>query len=64
MDAGHVALEKWLAARKWTQRQLALRLHVNEARVSRLVSGDVKPTLQQAVELERFTGIAPRRWVA
>lgn len=58
------ALRKWLKQKGWDQKTLALRLSLPEARVSRIMTGEVRPTLEQAARIHELTGLRPERWVA
>jgi len=47
-------LAECLAAKEMKKSQLAHRLHMSRAYVTRLVNGDIRPSLEAAIRIARF----------
>lgn len=61
-DATRDRLRTWRVARGLTQREAADRAHMQQAAWSLIESGHRLPTLAQAVEIKRLTGIRESAW--
>jgi transcriptional regulator with XRE-family HTH domain len=62
MPTGKTQLKDWIARRGLDQRQAAELLGFHEAFVSQLVNGRRSPGLNNAVIIERLTGIPVSAW--
>lgn len=62
MPPGHVQLRHWLERRGFLDIEGARFLGFDKFKMSRLLSGDVQPTLQDAIKIQRFIGISVEAW--
>ena len=64
MKTGPEQLKDWMHRRRFLQREAAEHLGWHEAYISQLLNGHRVPGLDNAVEIERKTGIPVEAWVA
>lgn len=53
---------EWIARSRLTQQEIAVRLGRHKSFVTRLKTGELRPTLDVAVQLEALTGIPAVAW--
>lgn len=64
MKSGHEELKDWMERRGFNQRLTAAYFEWDEAYISNLVAGRRTPGLDNAVKIERMTGIPIEAWVS
>lgn len=64
MRSGAEQLKDWMHRRRFLQREAAEHLGFDETFVSQLVNGHRVPGLENAINIERLTGIAVEAWVS
>lgn len=64
MMSGRDRLAQWLERSKLTQRELAVLLEMHYTHVNQILSGRRTPGLDNAVKIERATGIPAEAWLA
>ena len=57
-------LQRWRERRKLTQLELATKLKVRPETIARWEAGSSMPSLSNAVDIERVTGISYRSWLS
>jgi transcriptional regulator with XRE-family HTH domain len=62
MNLGTVALKRIIANRKIRQKVAAAESGVPESKLSRILSDQVAPNLEEAVMLQKWAGIDPALW--
>ena len=62
MTTGPEQLRDWLQRRGFNQREGANLLEMDDTHLCRILSGERTPTLQQAVAIQRLTGISVETW--
>jgi plasmid maintenance system antidote protein VapI len=63
MKSGAEQLKDWLFRRRFLQREAADHLGFDETFVSQLVNGHRVPGLENAITIERLTGISVEAWL-
>lgn len=63
MNTGPEQLKDWMHRRRFMQREAADYLGYHETYISHLLSGSRTPSLDNAVQIERMTGIPIEAWV-
>lgn len=64
MKSGQEQLKDWMHRRRFMQREAAEYLGWDETYVSRLLTGGRVPGLDNAIHLERMTGIPVEVWAS
>ena len=64
MQSGAGQLKDWMIRRRFLQKEAAEYLGIDETFVSQLVNGRRVPGLENAVHLERMTGIPVEAWMS
>jgi plasmid maintenance system antidote protein VapI len=64
MESGRLQLKAWIKRRHSTQRETANYLGWHETYVSQLITGARVPELDNAIKIERFTGIPVEAWMS
>ena len=62
MKSGADLLREWITRKVYKQNEAALNLGLNETFLSMLVNGKRMPSLDNAVAIERLTGIPVEAW--
>ena len=62
MQSGAELLKAWIERRGYRQNEAAIHLDLNEAFLSMLVNGKRLPSLDNAIRIERHTGIPVEAW--
>lgn len=63
MKPGRLELKDWMNRRNFAQHELAEYLGMDETTVSKLLKGTRNPGLENAVAIERKTGIPVEAWM-
>lgn len=63
MQPGHEQLKDWMHRRRFLQQEAAEYLGLDAPYVSKLLSGTRSPGLDNAVKIERATGIPIEAWM-
>lgn len=63
MTLGPAQLKDWMLRRRFLQKEAAEYLGMDETFVSQMVNGKRTPGLENAVHIERMTGIPVEAWV-
>lgn len=63
MNTGPEQLKDWMHRRRFMQREAADYLGYHETYISHLLNGARTPSLDNAVQIERMTGIPIEAWV-
>jgi len=64
MKSGPEQFKQWMGLRGFNQRLVAAYFEWDEAYISNLMSGRRTPGLDNAVQIERMTGIPVEAWMA